>query len=176
MPDQTVPAAEQPDHFAELADELHRVADDVAKMIGSGLPKPRQFMLNIQPGTHHDDDDVTARAVDGMAQALLGIDGKVEQMGGGTYFYSTDHINRGPLVVAIYQGVSTGWALRNDVAAARAEVAEREAELEKVRARVAELERNLKPLVSDATIEQAGHAAGTWNEREQRWESAEAGR
>lgn len=129
---------EQPDHFAEIANELHLAADDIAKLAGSGLPKPRQFALNIQPGLR-DNDDVTAAAVDAMAGALLGVSGQVHRMGDGSYHYGTDHLTRGPLKVVIYQGVSTEWALKNDVAAAEAELAEREAELKKARARVAEL-------------------------------------
>lgn len=169
-----VPATEvksEPDPFDVLSAELHRVADDIAAMVGSGLPRPRLFQLNIQPGTHDDDDDLTARSVDGMAQALLGVTGKVERMSSGTYFYNTDHLKRGPLEITIYQGVSTEWALKNDVVAAKAELAEREAELEKARARVAELERARKPLVSDETIAEAGRLQGVWNEREERWES-----
>lgn len=155
MTTQTVPSDEQPDHFAEIAAELHQVADDVAKLIGSGLPKPRLFMLNIQPGEGRSNDDLTARSVDAMAQFVLGVNGQVEKMGGGSYHYGTDHLRRGPLEVVIYQGVSTEWALRHDVAAAKAELAEREAELEKARARVAELESERKPLVSDSTIAEA---------------------
>lgn len=156
MTSQNVQPSQQPDHFAELASELHKVADDIATLVGSGLPKPRQFMLNIQPGTHGDDDDLTARAVDGMAQALLGIDGKVELMSPGTYFYNTGHLKRGPLEVTIYQGISTEWALRNDVNAAKAELAKREAELEKARALVVELESAREPLVSNETTAEAG--------------------
>lgn len=150
MTTENVQPGEQPDHFAELAAELHKVADDIATMVGSGLPKPRLFQLNIQPGTHADDDDLTARAVDAMAQALLGVTGKVERMSSGTYFYNTDHLKRGSMEVAIYQGVSTEWALKNDVAAAKAELAEREAELEKARERVAALERARNPIAGVA--------------------------
>lgn len=175
MTDHSV-AQEKPDPFAEIAAELRKVADDVETMVGSGLPNPRQFQLNIQPGSRVD-DDVTARAVDAMAQALLGINGKVEKMSGGTYHYGTEHTPRGPLVVAIYQGVSAEWALNNDpVASAEAELAEREAELEKARELVARLRasrRPPKPLVSDETIAEAARVAGTWNEREQRWEASE---
>lgn len=170
-----VPAPEvksEPDPFAELAAELHRVAVDVSDLIGSGLPAPAQFMLNIQPGAplSSRNDDGTAAAVDAMAGALLGIHGKVEKMGDGSYFYCTDNQKRGPLVVTIYQGVSTEWALRHDVAAAKAELAEREAELEKARARVAELEKARKPLVSDELL---NATPATWNEREGRWDYAD---
>lgn len=153
-----VPAPEvksEPDPFAAIATELRKAADDIATLVGSGLPKPTQFMLNIQPGAPISSrtDDATAEAVDAMAGALLGIRGKVQKMSGGSYFYCTDQQMRGPLVVTIYQSVSTPWALKNDVAAAKAELAEREADLEKARARVAELERARKPLVSDRFVD-----------------------
>lgn len=175
------PSVTAPDPFADLAAELHRVANDISDLIGSGLPKPAQFQLNIQPGAPLSlrDDDVTAAAVDAMAGALLGIPGKVEKMGNGSYFYSTGgNERRGPLTVTIYQGVSTEWALEHDVAAAEAELAEREAELEKARARVAELRsRNAdpsganfsdladrlnpeaRPVPADALVVPLGHAA-----------------
>ena len=170
MTTENVQPAEQPDHFAEIAAELRKVADDIATLVGSGLPKPRQFQLNIQPGSR-DDDNVTADAVDAMAGALLGIRGRVRKMSGGAYHYGVDLLPRGPIEVVVYQGVSRPWALRTDVAAAKAELIEREAELEKARARVAELERARKPLVSDETIRAAVPA--TWNERKERWENSD---
>ncbi len=169
-------AAAKPDHFAELAAELHRCADDIATLIGSGHPKPRQFQLNIQPGDHKQEDAVTVASVDAMALALLSKPGEVAKMPGGVYFHMLDG-RRGPVSVSIYQGVSTEWALAHDVAAAEAELAEREAELEKARARVAELRGargdtgadfsdlgdrlnpEVVPVPADAEVTPLGHAA-----------------
>jgi len=129
------PVKVEPDHFTAIAAELRRVANQIATLVGSGLPKPRLFQLNIQPGATND-DDVTATAVDAMAGAILGHPAKVQLMSGGTYHYGTDHEQYGPLEVVIYQGVSTEWALKREQAAA---LAVKEAELEKLRAEVAEL-------------------------------------
>lgn len=144
MTDQNVQPAEQADHFAQIAAELRKVADDVEALAGSGLPKPRQFQLNIQPGGRGD-GDLTARAVDAMAQALLGISGTVNEMGSGNYHYGTDHLTRGPLQIVVYQGVPTEWALANDLNAVDEAVAAREAELELLRAKAAELRASRKP-------------------------------
>ncbi len=159
--------ADQPDHFAVLAAELHRVADDIATLTGSGLPKPGQFQLNIQPGVPLDsDDDVTAAAVDAMAGALLGRRGEVQKMSSGSYFYSTGGPHdRGPLSVMIYDGVSTEWALKHDVAAAEAELTEREAELEKARVRVAELRAARTPQLATILDRVAGGDAAHYEKR-----------
>ncbi len=131
---------DQPDPFAEIAAALYRIADDLVTLTGSGLPRPGYIQLSIQPGTHGDDDR-TRRAVDAVTSTLLGHSGQLRQMGGGTFHYDNGPSAEpvGPVGVRIYQRVSNEWALKNDVAAAEAELAEREAEAEKARARVAEL-------------------------------------
>lgn len=147
-----VPATEvnsEPDPFDVLSAELHRVADDIAKLVDSGLPGPSLFQLNIQPRTHSHDDDLTARAIDAMATALLGIRGQVQKMDSGVYHYGTEQPRRGPIDVVIYGGVATPWALKNDVAAAEAALAEREAELAKMRAEVDALRAARSPLAAD---------------------------
>jgi hypothetical protein len=126
---------DQPDPFAAIAAELHRAADDIATLIDSGLPKPDYFNLSIQPGTRGDGDS-TAASVDAMGVALTGKAGGVRKMHDGTYHYSAKDVRRGLLSVSIYQSVPTEWAVRREAAAA---LAEREAELEKLRAEVAEL-------------------------------------
>lgn len=143
MTDQTVTpdeTADQPDHFAEVAAALYRIADDIVTLTGSGLPKIGYIQLSMQPGRHHE-DDLSRRAVDAVTSAVLGHPGQVEEMGNGTYHYSNGDAAElvGPVGVRIMQAVSAEWAVKNDVAAAEAEVAEREAELERARARVAEL-------------------------------------
>lgn len=135
MPDQTVPAAEQPDHFADLAAELRRVADDISNLIGSGLPKPGSFMISIQPGTRGDVES-TVRSVDAVANYLLGHPGQVQKMGGGAWHYGADHERRGPVTIAIYQSIDTAWAEQHYAAS---QLAAREAELAKLQAEVDEL-------------------------------------
>lgn len=127
------------DHFTEIADELHRAADAVASLAGSGLPKPRHFNLNIQPGDRGSDDEGTVASVDAMAQALLGINGHPHEVGRGMYHYGTDQTWRGPISATIYQGISAEYAQRIEHDRV---LAEREAELEKLRAELEELRRS----------------------------------
>jgi hypothetical protein len=129
---------DQPDPFAEIAAELYRIADDIVSLTGSGLPKPNLFQLSIQPGTRGD-DELTQAAVDAWATALFGRRGQVEAYSGGVYHYGIPWLTRGPVAAAVYMSVSAEWAVKNDVAAAEAELAEREAEWKKARARVIEL-------------------------------------
>lgn len=129
---------DQPDHFADIAAALRDAADRISDLIGSGLPEPAQFQLNIQPGEHGDDDGVR-RSVDAVTSALLGHGGRVQKMGGGGgYHYNNgdSHEPLGAVTVRIYQSVSAEWAVKREAAA---KLAEREAELEKLRAEVAEL-------------------------------------
>lgn len=134
---ETVPAAEVPDHFAEVAASLYRIADDLVTLTGSGLPKPR-FHLSIQPGKFNGGDDLNAGAVDAVTSALFGHPGQAELMSDDVYHYSNGDEAElvGPVVVRVLTGVSTEWAKRREAAA---KLAEREAELEKLRAEVAEL-------------------------------------
>jgi hypothetical protein len=147
---ETVSPAEspdQPDHFGEIAAELRRAADDIAKLVGSGLPKPNMFQLSIQTGTRGD-DELTATAVDAWAAALLGRAGEVQEFAGGVYHYGTDWDVRGPMSVAVYQSVSAEWAVKRNAAA---ELEKREAELEKLRAEVIAL-RAAAALQPDANL------------------------
>lgn len=132
--------ADQPDPFAEIAAALYRIADGIVSLTGSGTPEPTYIQLTVMPSTGRN-DDLTQQGVDAMTSAVLGHPGQVEAMGNGDYHYSNgEGAERvGPVGVRIMRAVSTEWALKNDVAAAEAELAEREAEAEKARARVAEL-------------------------------------
>jgi hypothetical protein len=131
MPDQTVPT---PDPYAELAAELRRTADDIEKLIGSGLPMPSFIQLSVQPGTHAG-DETTRVAIDTWALALLGRHGSLHKMSDGTYHYDAE-ARRGPLSVQLYNSVSTEWAL---AAEHGEEIAKREAEIERLRAELAAL-------------------------------------
>jgi hypothetical protein len=137
MTDPTVPSAAAPDHFAELAAALYRIADDIVTLTGSDLPKPGFVQLSIQPGVRGN-DDLSQRAVDAVTSAILGHPGQVAEMSNGTFHYNNgdyaEHV--GPVGVRIYQRVSPEFAVKREAAA---RLAEREAELEKLRAEVAEL-------------------------------------
>jgi hypothetical protein len=129
---------DQPDHFAAIAVELRRAADDIETLVGSGLPMPSYVALDIHPGGRgrERDDNRTARAVDALGRALLGQPGTAQKMYDGSYHYGTQSIQRGPITVHVYDSVSTDWAVPR---AAAFELAAREAQLEKLRAEVAEL-------------------------------------
>jgi hypothetical protein len=138
----TIPALtdkSEPDPFAAIAAELRRAADDIEKLVGSGHPKPAHVALDFHAGRRSyatRDDNETAAAVDALGRVLLGKPGVVQKMGGGTYHYGTEQTTRGPIKVHVYDSVSTPWAEGRESASA---LAAKEAELEKLRAEVAEL-------------------------------------
>lgn len=104
----TTPADREPDYYAEIAAELHRIADDLAK-IGPGAPKP-YFGIAIQPGTGiRDDDERIIAAVDTVSVALTGAVGKVQLMSDGDtrHYKSKDFFKRGLLTVDVYQAISS---------------------------------------------------------------------
>lgn len=129
---------DQPDHFAEIAAELRRAADDIETLVGSGLPKPNHVALDIHPGGPRldRDDDRTARAVDALGLALLGKPGTANKMYDDTYHYGTESTQRGPIKVHVYDSVSTAWAVKRETADS---LAAKEAELERLRAEVTAL-------------------------------------
>lgn len=126
---------DQPDHFAAIAAELYRIGDDIASLTGSGLPNPNQFQISIQPGTRGN-DALTEAAIDAWATALFDRRGKVQPYSGGVFHYGTEWIARGPVTAGVYMSVSAEFAVKREAAA---KLAEREAELENLRAEVAEL-------------------------------------
>ena len=142
--------ADQPDPFAEIANELRVAAAGIETLIGSGLPKPGHFNLNIQPGTLGDDDS-TAVAVDALGLALVGRRGEVRPMSNGDYHYDMGgQVQSGPISFSIYQSVSAEWAVKREAAAV---LAEREAELEKLRAEVAELRAAAAPIAKPGFVD-----------------------
>lgn len=133
-----LPPADQPDHFAEVAAALYRIADSIVTLTGSDLPKAR-FTLSIQPGKFKGGDDLNAGAVDAVTSALFGHPGQVDPMSDGTYLYTNREtgVERvGPVDVRVLTGVSTEWVQKREAAT---KLAEREAELERLRAEVAAL-------------------------------------
>lgn len=147
------------DHFTEIADELHRAADAVASLAGSGHPQPRHFNLNIQPGNRESDDEATAASVDAMANALLGISGHPHEVGGGSYHYGTGQTQRGPISVTIYQSIGAEYALRIEY---DRQLAEREAELEKLRAELEGLRRSRSHPKWAADVDAAKFSDNGW--------------
>lgn len=91
-----------PSPWVAIADELHRIADDLAKLTNAAEP---YFRLNIQPGPRGKGDAAVRDAVDTVSMALFGHQGSDRELSGGTYHYST-HGNRGPIGIDIYQSVT----------------------------------------------------------------------
>lgn len=147
---------DQPDHFAEIAAELRRAADDIETLVGSGLPKPTHVALDIHPGGPRldRDDDQTARAVDALGRALLGKPGTAQKMYDDSYHYGTESTQRGPIKVHVYDSVSTAWAVKHETAAS---LAAKEAELERLRAEVIAL-RAAAALQPDADASGLGYS------------------
>lgn len=105
----TVPSAEpasEPDYYAEIADELLRIAEDLRK-VGPGAPKP-YFTIDIHPGTDLRGDDEIIAAVDHVAIALTGRSGTTRLMSDGNnrHHQVTNH-PRGLLTISVYNAIST---------------------------------------------------------------------
>jgi fumarate hydratase class II len=129
MPDTVQP---DPSPWLDIAAELRRIADDVETLAGE--PAPGLFSIDIQP--HNADGcgvdtaknrPVTQAAVDAVAQALIGKVGVTEHMVGSAFHHKA-YGQRGAIKVGIYQSVAGPDAV------------DPEQEIERLRARVAELE------------------------------------
>jgi hypothetical protein len=117
--DATNVQAAGPDPWAEIAAELRRVADDAEKLVGE--PAPSCFQIHIQPKPH--DVPAAVAAVDTIALALLGKAGETRRMSVGVYHRNAD-AERGPISMSVYRKVPEPPT----------------AEIERLRARLAELE------------------------------------
>ena len=106
----TDPTMAQPDAWATIAAELHRIADDAEKLIGH-VP-PGLVSLDIQPngGISHppilEDRAPTIQAVDDVAHALFGKAAATRPMSDGKSVHHTASMRRGPIFVSIYQAVA----------------------------------------------------------------------
>jgi hypothetical protein len=147
------PAESEPDPFLAIADELHRIAYDLASLAGSGLPKPSWVSFDMHAGSRgvERDDNLTAFAVDTVGRALLNQPGELHKMGGGSYHYGTDPISRGPIKVHVYDSVDTAWAQKREGAA---ELAKRDAEIERLETELAalKLDRDGRPAEPEPVV------------------------
>lgn len=137
------PAQSEPDPFLAIAHELHRIADDIASLEGSDLPKPSYVAFDMHAGSRElrskRDDNVTVKAVDALGRALLNTPGELHKMGrGDSYHYGTAATLRGPITVHVYDSVSIAWAKEREaafnLAAKEAELAKLHAEVDALRA------------------------------------------
>lgn len=99
----TAPA---PGPYAEIAAELHRIADDLAAIAGPGKPTDLWVALNIQTKGDVDEDDATKIPIlDRIATALLGCPCHTRAMSSGTWHHNA-HGNRGLVQLGIYSSVT----------------------------------------------------------------------
>lgn len=122
-----------------IAVELHRIAYDLGKVVNAqgDMPEPRYVHLHVQPGGSS--EDATIAAVDGLGLAIAGKPGEPDEMssrGGGVYHYAVE-VQRGPVYFRVYREISTDRALR---IIEERKAADKDAEITRLRARVAELE------------------------------------
>lgn len=133
--DQNLPAAEPvSEPWAEIAAELHRIADDLLTLIGE--PAPCMVAVNIQPYTPDQIDRAqvkhraaTVSAVDAVTEALVGKAATTYPLSGGSFHHGVRG-DRGRIELGIYQSVADPQAVDADE------------EIARLRARVAELEAN----------------------------------
>jgi hypothetical protein len=118
-----------------IAEELHRIAYDLGNVVNveGGLPEPGYVQLHIQPAG---DEAQQIAAIDDLGNAVSGQAGRPEKMGDGTYHYVL-RAQRGPVLFKAYTSIATPTALSM---IAEDEQAQKDAEIERLRARVAELE------------------------------------
>jgi hypothetical protein len=107
-----------------IAADLRRLADALDPIADLKLQDDPYVTLGIQPGG--DDAEIAAR-VDAIGKALFGKRGEAKRMGGNSWHYAVEG-RIGLIRFDVYDGISDP------------ETPAREAELEKLRARVAELE------------------------------------
>lgn len=92
-----------PPPFAAIAEELHRIADDLATL--TDLSDPPYFTINIQPAPRDQGDAATVAVVDAVTTALLGKPGHDQAMRSGDYHYSAGG-QRGLIQVDVRQSIS----------------------------------------------------------------------
>lgn len=91
------------DYYADLAVELHRLADDVESLAGRGLPDSWSS-LDILPRDTKLTDGEKIAVVDAIGQALLGKPGEARKLSGGGYHHKAGG-QRGRLTVDIFTSV-----------------------------------------------------------------------
>lgn len=118
--------------WQEIAAELRCIADDAEKL--ADQPAPPHFELNIQPWSADNYEGVTPKnraatiaAVDAVAVALLAKPAGTHKLNDGSFFRKVNG-RRGRVRFSIYQSIADPDLLDKDE------------EIERLRARVAELE------------------------------------
>lgn len=99
------------DPWAAIAAELHRIADDMLKLVGETAPTHVGLDILTYNPTHIGPDTaesrpVTMAVVDAVGIALVGKPGETRKMSDGTtYHYGVD-VARGPIKVGIFQSIA----------------------------------------------------------------------
>lgn len=118
---ETVPSPTDNRTYAGIAAELHRIADDLAKLIDE--PDPACFTIYLQPSRAETDAEVRA-CVDAVTTVLYGAPGEHKAMSCGDYHYAR-YGYRGAIDLNIFQSVSGPPDERDmEIARLRAENAE----------------------------------------------------
>src|SRR6266508_2105127 len=108
------------DFYADLATELHAIADDLAGLAGRDLPE-LYLSIHMQPRVQGDEAKIAA--VDALAVALVGAPGQTVQLSGGSYHHRFNG-RRGPVSIDGLQQVTPPeqQALQEEIERARAEL------------------------------------------------------
>lgn len=93
-----------PDSWVRLAVDLHQLADRVASLAGKAHPAT-SVTFTVQPGPWNGPDDEKIRAVDAVARALLGADGREKRVGGKDLHYDASGVV-GEISVGVFRGLS----------------------------------------------------------------------
>lgn len=106
MPDQSLPATE-PDHYAQLAAEVHAAADRIATLAGRGLPAPTSTRMSILASVLSSETAQGVSIVDAVAAAFDGVGADVESSPGSGHWYHLVEIKTGALAVAARATIPT---------------------------------------------------------------------
>ncbi len=121
------------DFYAELAETLRGIADDLAGLAGSDIHAPSYVGLTFQP-RHDAPDEAKVATIDAIGRVLLGKPGQLSRMSGGVYHHDASG-HRGPVTIGVYGGVAGPEERSKDE-----EIARLRAEVERLRGATVEPE------------------------------------
>lgn len=99
-----------PDSWLSLAEDLRVLAGRVEALAGKAQPATG-VSFSIQPGPWNGSDDEKIRAVNAVARALLGIDGRERRIGA-TGLHHDASGTVGEISVSVFRGLSRKAGVR----------------------------------------------------------------
>lgn len=93
-----------PDPWVRLAVDLHQLADRAATLAGSVHPATG-VSFTVQPGPWAGSDEEKVAAVNAVAQALLGVDGREKRIGAKDLHHDASGVV-GEISVGVFRGLS----------------------------------------------------------------------